>query len=82
MEHDQEARWINAVAETLRAERGIAGLSQAEAARRSGITRSSYRYYEQGVRQPSVDQVAAIAEAFGVTFLHLVAEVQRRAIGE
>ncbi len=79
MEQEQAARWDRAVADTLCAERGIAKLNQAEAARRAGISRSSYRLYEEGARQPDSTQLAAIAEAFGISFIYLMSEVHRRA---
>ena len=73
------ARADIAVADTLCAERGIAKLNQVEAARRAGIARTSYRLYEQGERQPDAVQLAAIAEAFGISFAHLLGEIDRRA---
>ena len=82
MEHDKEVRWGRAVADTLCAERGIAKLNQVEAAKRANIARSSYRLYEQGDRQPDAVQLAAIAEAFGISFTRLVSEIARRAAQE
>lgn len=79
MEQEATARWEAAVADTLCAERGIAKLNQVEAARRAGIARTSYRLYEQGERQPDAVQLAAIAEAFGISFAHLLGEIDRRA---
>lgn len=78
MEQSRLALWKEAVAETLRAERGAAGLSQAEVERRTGITRSSYRLYELAKRDPSVLQMAALAEEFGILFSRLMAEIERR----
>lgn len=82
MEHDERARWESAVAETLRAERGVAKLNQVEAARRAGISRSSYRLYEEAQRQPDAVQLAAIAEGFGIGFAYLISEIARRAGSE
>lgn len=82
MEREELERWARAVAETLRAERGVAGLSQAEIERRTGITRSSYRLYEQALRQPDVTQLAHIAEAFGVPFARMMGEIERRAASD
>lgn len=79
VERDEEMRWVAAVAATLRAERGVAALSQAEAGRRAGIARTSYRLYEEGKRQPDVVQVARICEAFGIPVPYFVSEVARRA---
>ena len=79
MERDEENRWTAAVAATLRAERGVAGLTQAEVSRRTGIARTSYRFYEEGSRQPDAVQLAKIAEAFHLPLSRLVAEIERRA---
>lgn len=78
MEHDLERRWSDAVAETLRAERAVAKLNQVQVADRTGISRSSYRLYEEGKRQPTAVQLAAIAEAFRVRLSYLVSEMERR----
>ena len=79
MEHEEQLKWEAAVAATLRAERGVAEISQAEAERRTGISRSSYRLYEEGKRQPDAVQLAKIAEAFGIPLTHLISEIARRA---
>ncbi|HZL06890.1 MAG TPA: helix-turn-helix transcriptional regulator [Coriobacteriia bacterium] len=79
MEHEQEGKWSRAVAATLRSERGVARMNQVETARKAGISRSSYRLYEKEERQPTAVQLAAISDAFGVTLVHFVAEVARRA---
>lgn len=78
MEQRELERWAQAVAAALRAERGVAGLSQAEVERRTGITRTSYRLYELGKRQPDVTQLAQIAEAFGISFSRLMAAIEQR----
>jgi len=79
MEQETERRWALATAETLRAERGIAQQSQAETARLTGITRTSYRLYEEGIRSPTAVQLAAIAAAFGIPCSKLLSEIERRA---
>jgi len=79
MEQHEAQRWANALAATLRAERGVAGKSQAEVERLTGISRSSYRLYEEAKRQPDTVQLVRIAEAFGVSWLYLLGEVERRA---
>ena len=79
MEHETEQRWRAALAATLRAERGVADLSQVEVERRTGIARTSYRLYEEAKRVPDAVQLAAIVDAFGVPWLTFMAEVQRRA---
>lgn len=72
-------RWAAATAATLRAERAAAGISQVQVADRTGIARTSYRFYEQGERKPDTVQLAQIAEAFGVSFSYLLGEIERRA---
>lgn len=79
MEHEEEMVWRKAVAETLRAERAIAGLNQVQVSQRTGIARTSYRFYERGERQPDAVQLAAIAEVFGIPFSRLYSEIDRRA---
>lgn len=79
MEHAEEESWRQAVAATLRAERAVAGLNQVQVEERTGITRSSYRFYEQGTRMPDAIQLAKIAEAFRIRFSYLMAEIDRRA---
>ena len=79
MERKEQERWVAAMAATLRAERGLAAISQAEVERRTGISRSSYRLYEQGVRNPDALSLALIAEAFGITPSRLISETERRA---
>lgn len=63
MAHD---KWAEAVAETLRAERAAAQLSQAELASKAGIPRVTYIRYETGQRVPNVAQVFRIARALGI----------------
>lgn len=48
----------------LRAEKGW---SQAELARRIGVSASAVGMYEQGRREPSLDIVVRLAREFGVT---------------
>lgn len=68
MDHDRDGpRWDQAVAETIRAERAAAKLSQAEVAKRAGIPRVTYIRYETGERRPSMTQVVQIARALGLT---------------
>ena len=49
------------------------GMSQAELARRLHISPSAVGMYEQGRREPSVDTLIALSEAFGVSLDYLVA---------
>lgn len=78
MEQRERKKWEQAVARSLRAMRGEAGLSQAEVERRTKIARTSYRMYETGERQPTVVQLAEIAEALGISFSQLMSEINRR----
>lgn len=50
----------------IREIREAAGISQAELARRAGLTRSVVNAYEHGARQPGVDALARIAAAAGM----------------
>jgi len=52
--------------ELIRQIRGESGLSQAELARRAGLTRSVVNAYERGSRQPGVEALARIAVAAGL----------------
>lgn len=77
MGHDQE-RWAQVVAETIRAERAAAQLSQAELAAKAGIPRVTYIRYETGERRPNVVQVMQIAEALGMSLSTFVRRVEHR----
>ena len=48
------------------------GWSQAELARRIGVSASSVGMYEQGRREPSLDLVVRLANEFGVTTDYLL----------
>jgi transcriptional regulator with XRE-family HTH domain len=52
--------------ELIREIRRESGLSQAELARRAGLTRSVLNAYARGRRQPGVDALARIATAAGL----------------
>jgi transcriptional regulator with XRE-family HTH domain len=52
--------------ELIREIRRRRGLSQAELARTSGLTRSVVNAYEHGRRQPGVDALARIAQSAGM----------------
>jgi len=51
--------------ELIKKARERSGLSQAELARRAGITRSVLNAYEHGKRQPGADALVAILAAAG-----------------
>ena len=48
------------------------GWSQAELAKRLHISPSTVGMYEQGRREPSIDALTAMSEAFGVTIDYLI----------
>lgn len=78
MEQDLIHRWTGAVAETIRAERAAAKLTQVELAQKAGIPRMTYIRYETGERRPNVVQVAQIAEALGMPLSTFLARVEDR----
>ncbi|HEY6746335.1 MAG TPA: helix-turn-helix transcriptional regulator, partial [Mycobacteriales bacterium] len=56
----------------LRAARKAAGLTQAELARRAGVTQSVISAYEAGRREPSVATLSRLVDAAGATLrLHV-----------
>ena len=52
------------------------GWSQAELARRIGVSASAVGMYEQGRREPSLDLVVHLANEFGVTTDYLLIGIQ------
>lgn len=54
--------------------------SQAELARRAGVTKSAISTYELGMRTPSADVVRAFAKVFGVSADYLLGIAERRAV--
>lgn len=54
--------------------------SQAELARRAGVTKSAISTYELGIRTPSADVVGAFAKVFGVSADYLLGIAERKAI--
>jgi len=79
MGQENELRWDAATAETIRAERAAARMSQAEIARRAGLSRVSYIRYETGERKPNLAQVASIAEALNIPFNVFARRIEDRA---
>lgn len=54
--------------------------SQAELARRAGVTKSAISTYELGIRTPSADVVCSLAKAFGVSADYLLGIAERRSV--
>lgn len=54
--------------------------SQAELARRVGVTKSAISTYELGMRTPSADVVCAFAKAFGVSADYLLGIAEQRTV--
>ena len=59
-------------AQRLLALRKERGLSQQEAAERSGVQYRSYRRYEQGEREPQASVIVALAKFYGVNTDYLL----------
>jgi len=59
-------------AANLRAARLRAKLSQVEAARRIGMEQCLWSRYENGVKQPSIEQAERLAGAVGTTLARLL----------
>ncbi len=62
-----------ALSENIRRLRRAAGLSQEELAGRLGVSRQSISLWEQGVTNPTVENIYAMAEVLGVSFNELMA---------
>ena len=62
-----------ALNENIRRLRRAAGLSQEELAGRLGVSRQSVSLWEQGVTNPTVENIYAMAEVLGVSFDELMA---------
>lgn len=56
----------------LRCLREIRGLTQKEAAKRMGISRTTYSNYESGNREPDIDTLVKIADFYEVSIDFLV----------
>ena len=63
-----------ALNENIRRLRRAAGLSQEELAGRLGVSRQSVSLWEQGVTNPTVENIYAMTEVLGVSFDELMAE--------
>lgn len=69
--HVAPAAAADSAAGRVREARKLAGMSQAELARRIGIHRSSVRHWESGRSGPSDENLKQAAEALGVTAVSL-----------
>lgn len=67
-----------ALAAQLRAERAAAGLTQADLAKASGISRVQLARIEGGERTLDVAQAADIAKALGLTLVEFVQRAEER----
>lgn len=54
--------------------------TQAELARKVGVTKSAISTYELGMRTPSADVVCGFAKAFGVSADYLLGIAERRTV--
>ena len=67
---------LDVIASSLRRERGRAGLSLTEVARRAGIAKSTLSQLESGTGNPSVETLWALSVALEIQFADLL-EPQR-----
>lgn len=70
-----------AVAATLRAERAAASMTQAELAKRAGLGYQTVIRLEKGTRSPTVEQLARLCSALGLSMSELVERAERRLAG-
>ena len=66
--------------EKVRNLRETRGWSQAELAKRAGITKSAISTYEQGIRTPSTDVLFSLAKAFCVSADYLLGLTAHRVV--
>ena len=57
--------------QNIKAARKMAGLTQAQLAKKCGIATITIRQYESEKREPRLAQLECIAKALGITYLHL-----------
>lgn len=62
----------------LRAERAVAGMSQVELSKRSGVSPSTILRIEKGERAMDIPQMAAFCRALGVTMAEFATQAERR----
>ena len=78
-----QKRWgagMYALGQKIKQLRESRGWSQADLARKAGVTRSAISTYEQGQRTPSADVIRCFAKAFGVSADYLLGIAERRTV--
>lgn len=73
---DKSRPLCSAVAQVLLAHREAHGFTLTKLAELSGLTRQMIRFVEQGKRVPTVDTLAKLAVALGVTPSAILAEAE------
>lgn len=66
----------------IREYRKLAGLTQQELAKKSGISMMSIRRYETGERQPDAETISKIAKALAADIFAFIPDDQRRMVEE
>lgn len=61
--------------EALKKARIDAGITQAELAKRLGVTPQTVSQYERGIKNPKVETLARFADALGIDFINFVNQV-------
>ena len=73
---DKSRRLCSALARVLQEHREAQGFTQTKLAELSGLTRQMISYVEQSKRLPTVDTVAKLAVALGVTPSTILAQAE------
>lgn len=68
------------LSERLKTLRKEAGLTQEEVAKKLGISRPAYTYWEKGEKKPTPDKLTQIANLFGVSTDYLLNNQQEDAV--
>ena len=61
--------------EALKKARIDAGITQAELAKRLGVTPQTVSQYERGIKNPKIETLARFADALGIDFINFVNQV-------
>ena len=67
--------------ERLKQAREEKGISQVEAARAIGVSQAAYCYYEQGLRDPSLENIKRLSRLYNVSLDWLVGTEEENAEG-